>query len=171
MVTLIYLMHDRRILRDIFFVSWQLRAKILSNSWQQAKPVNSNFFFTDLPRNFWKIARLLGKIKNTITLRFISLYFLSKKSSSERTCPYWQWIVFTIKIKGQWPVPMVWKKTIHAVCGRDNNNYYYFPKGKFKLFNSLFHSTYSCTLCFQFIWFLLPICLPCVICGTYEMRI
>ena len=66
---------------------------------------------------------------------------------------------------------MVWKKTIHAVCGRDNNNYYYFPKGKFKLFNSLFHSTYSCTLCFQFIWFLLPICLPCVICGTYEMRI
>ena len=128
-------------------------------------------FFTDLPRNFWKIARLLGKIKNTITLRFISIYFLSKKSSSERTCPYWQWIVFTIKIKGQWPVPMVWKKTIHAVCGRDNNNYYYFPKGKFKLFNSLFHSTYSCTLCFQFIWFLLPICLPCVICGTYEMRI
>ena len=78
------------------------------------------FFFTDLPRNFWKIARLLGKIKNTITLRFISLYFLSKKSSSERTCPYWQWIVFTIKIKGHWPVPMVWKKTIHAVCGEDN---------------------------------------------------
>ena len=135
------------------------------------KPVNSNFFCTDLPRNFWKIARVLGKIKNTITLRFISLYFLSKKSSSERTCPYWQWIVFTIKIRGQWPVPMVWKKTIHAVCGRDNNNYYYFPKGKFKLFNSLFHSTYSCTLCFQCIWFLLPICLPCVICGTYEMRI
>ena len=58
------------------------------------------FFFTDLPRNFWKIARLLSKIKNTVTLRFISLYFLSKKSSSERTCPYWQWIVFTVKIKG-----------------------------------------------------------------------
>ena len=78
------------------------------------------FFFTDLPRNFWKIAQLLGKIKNTITLRFISLYFLSKKSFSERTCPYWQWIVFTMKIKGQWPVPMVWKKNIHAVCGEDN---------------------------------------------------
>ena len=77
-------------------------------------------FFTDLPRNFWKIARLLGKIKNAITLRFISLYFVSKKSSSERTCPYWQWIVFTMKIKGQWLVPMVWKKNIHAVCGEDN---------------------------------------------------
>ena len=77
-------------------------------------------FFTDLPRNFWKIARILGKIKNAITLRFISLYFVSKKSSSERTCPYWQWIVFTMKIKGQWLVPMVWKKNIHAVCGEDN---------------------------------------------------
>ena len=38
-------------------------------------------FSTNLPSNFWKIARLLGKIKNTV----------SKRSSSERTCPYWQW--------------------------------------------------------------------------------
>ena len=43
-VTLIYLMHDHGILRDIFFGSRQLRAKILSNSWQLAKPVNSNYF-------------------------------------------------------------------------------------------------------------------------------
>ena len=124
------------------------------------------FFFTDLPRNFWKIPRLLGKIKNTITLRFISLYFLSKKSSSERTCPYWQWnIVFTMKIKGTYGV-----EETHSRCVRQGQ-YYYFPKGKFKLFNSLFHSTYSCTVCFQCIRFLLRICLPCVICGTYEMRI
>ena len=29
-------------------------------------------------------------------------------------------------------------KDIHAVCCKDN----YFPKGKFKLFNSLFHLVY-----------------------------
>ena len=33
---------------------------------------------------------------------------------------------------------MVWRKNIHAVCCEDN----YFPKEKFKLFNSLFHSVY-----------------------------
>ena len=33
---------------------------------------------------------------------------------------------------------MVRRKDIHAVCCEDN----YFPKGKFKLFNSLFHSVY-----------------------------
>ena len=43
-VTLIYLMNDHGILRDIFFESRQLRAKILSNPWQLAKPVNSNYF-------------------------------------------------------------------------------------------------------------------------------
>ena len=41
--------------------------------------------------------------------------------------------------------------------------FYYFPKGKFKLFDSLFHSVYRV---FQYVWFLLPICLPYVICGT-----
>ena len=37
---------------------------------------------------FLKITRLLDKIKNTISLRFISLSFPCKKSSSERTCAY-----------------------------------------------------------------------------------
>ena len=37
---------------------------------------------------------------------------------------------------------MVRRKNIHAVCCENN----YFPKGKFKLFNSLFHS--ECTLFF-----------------------
>ena len=32
-LTLIYLMHDHRILRDIFFVPRRLRAKILLNFW------------------------------------------------------------------------------------------------------------------------------------------
>ena len=54
-------------------------------------------FSTDKNSNFWKIARLLGKMKNTVSLRFISFIFSSKKSSSERTCPYWQWIVCTVK--------------------------------------------------------------------------
>ena len=40
-------------------------------------------------QNFLKIVRLLGKIYNFI--------FWSKKSSSGRTCPYFQWIVCTIK--------------------------------------------------------------------------
>ena len=39
---------------------------------------------------FLKNRRLLGKIKNTVSLKFIRLSFPSKKSSSERTCPYWQ---------------------------------------------------------------------------------
>ena len=33
---------------------------------------------TDLPSNFLKIARLLGKIKHTVSLRFIILYFGAK---------------------------------------------------------------------------------------------
>ena len=51
-------------------------------------------------------------------------------------------------------------KDIEAVCCEDN----YSPKEKFKLFNSLFHLVY---LVFQYDWFLLPICLPGVSCGTY----
>ena len=39
----------------------------------------------------------------------------------------------------------------------------YFPKIKFQLFDSLFHSVYRV---FQYVWFLLPICLPCIIFGT-----
>ena len=39
----------------------------------------STVFPTDVPSNFWKIARLLGKIKNTVSLRFISLSFPRKK--------------------------------------------------------------------------------------------
>ena len=74
-----------------------LRAKILSNSWLKSKSFNSNYFCTDLRSNFWKIAKLLRKIKNTVSLRFISLSFPSKTSSSKRTRAYWQWIVCTMK--------------------------------------------------------------------------
>ena len=42
-VIFIYLMHDHGILRDIFGTR-SLRVKILSNSWQKAKPVNCNYF-------------------------------------------------------------------------------------------------------------------------------
>ena len=55
-------------------------------------------------------------------------------------------------------------QTIRSVCCEDN----YFPKGKFKLFNSLFHSVY---LVFSnFFSTVLPICLPCVICGSYVTK-
>ena len=45
-LTLIYLMHDHGILRDISFGSRQLRAKILLKFWLQAKPVNSTVWFS-----------------------------------------------------------------------------------------------------------------------------
>ena len=54
-------------------------------------------FLTNLPSNFRKITQPIGKIKNTVSSRFINLYFPRKKSSSERTWPYWQWIVCTMK--------------------------------------------------------------------------
>ena len=47
----------------------------------------------------------------------------------------------------------------------------YFPTGKFKSFNSLFHSVYLVYFFFQKGCFLLPICLPCVICGSYVTKI
>ena len=53
---------------------------------------------------FLKITRLLDKIKNTISLRFISsISFPCKKLSSERTCAiYWLLIVCTMKW-ASWP--------------------------------------------------------------------
>ena len=69
---LIYLMYDQEILCDMFFGFRQVRAKILSNSWLYAKPVNSNYF-SQIFLHISKNRRLLGKIKNTLSLRFISL--------------------------------------------------------------------------------------------------
>ena len=55
-------------------------------------------------------------------------------------------------------------QTIHTVCCEGD----YFPKAKFKLFNSLLHSVY---LVFQKVCFLLPLCLPYVVCGSYVTKI
>ena len=62
-----YLMHDHAILRDIFFGSWQLRAKISS------KPI----IFERFTFNFLNNRPV--KIKNIVSLRFTSLSFPSKK--------------------------------------------------------------------------------------------
>ena len=62
--------------------------------------------------------------------------------------------------KGQWPVATAEGNNVHAVCCENN----YFPKGNFKWYNSLFHS--ECTLFFDCVCILLPICL-CLIYGTY----
>ena len=102
---------------------------------QVSVPKGSSVFSTDLPSNFWKTARLLGKIKNIVSLRFISLSFPIKKSSCERTWPYWQWIVCTMK-KGNDRCLWSAGKNFNVVCCEDN----YFPKGTFKSFTSLFHS-------------------------------
>ena len=56
-------------------------------------------------------------------------------------------------------------QTSHTVCCEED----YFPKGKFKLFNSLFHSVYL--VLFKKSCFLLQTCLPCVICGSYITKI
>ena len=91
-------------------------------------------FSIDSTSNFWTIARRLGKITNTVRLRFISLS-LPSKNRPERA--YWQWIVCTMKKGNDW---YLWSegKNIHVVCCEEN----YFPWGKFKLFSSLFHSMY-----------------------------
>ena len=57
-------------------------------------------------------------------------------------------------------------QTLHTVCCKDD----YFPKGKFKLFKLLLNLYLivcftQCTLFFQKVCFLLPICLPCVVCS------
>ena len=60
---------------------------------------------------------------------------------------------------------MVRRKNIQAVFCEDN----YFPKETFKVFSNLFHSVY---LVFSIrLFFILPVCLPCVICGKYVTRI
>ena len=74
---------------------------------------------------FLKNRRLLGKIKNTVSLRFMSLSFPNKKSSPERTGPSLLATNSLYKEKGQWPLPIFRRKNIHAVCCDD----------KFKLFN------------------------------------
>ena len=56
-------------------------------------------------------------------------------------------------------------QTIHTVCYEDDS----FQKGKVK---KLFKVCFTpCTLFFQKICFLLPICLPCIICGSYVTKI
>ena len=93
-------MHNHGILRDIFFGSRQLRAKYCQTLGNKPNP-SIAIFFDRFTFKFLKNHRLLSKI-NTVSLRFISLSFPSKKSSSERACPYWQWIVCTVKKRNDW---------------------------------------------------------------------
>ena len=58
---------------------------------------------------------------------------------------------------------MLSSQTIHTVCCEDD----YFPKEKCKFFKVC--ST-QYTMVFQKVCFLLPICLPCIICGSYETK-
>ena len=57
-------------------------------------------------------------------------------------------------------------QTVHAVCREDD----YFPKGENLNYFKIVCFT-QCTLFFQKVCFLLPICLPCVICGSYVTKI
>ena len=52
------------------------------DNWGQ-KYCRNQLFLKDFPSVFWKIARFLGKIKNTVSLRFISLSFPSQKKKGQ----------------------------------------------------------------------------------------
>ena len=108
--------------------------KNIANLFATSQIRQLQLFSTDLTSNFWTIAQHLGKITNTVSLRFISLS-LPSKNRPERA--YWQWIVCTMK-KGNDRYLWSEGKNIHVVCCDEN----YFPWGKFKLFSSLFHSVY-----------------------------
>ena len=95
----------------------------------------------------------------------LSLSFPSKKSSFERTCAYWKWIVCTMK-KGNDRYLLSTGKTLmpcaaRIIIFRKENLNHLIPVVCFT----------KCILCFQYVWFLFPICLPGVICGTYATRI
>ena len=75
------------------------------DNWGQ-KYRQNQLFLKDSPSIFWKIAWLLGKIKNAVSLRFTSLSFSSKKIVLwEDMCLYWLLIVCTMKW-ALWPVPI-----------------------------------------------------------------
>ena len=86
------------------------------DNWGQ-KCRQNQLVLKDLPSIFWNIDRLLGKIKDTVSLRFTSLSFPSKKIVLWEACAYWQWIV-SGNDKGQWPVPMTWRRcfSMFTVC-------------------------------------------------------
>ena len=86
------------------------------DNWGQ-KCRQNQLVLKDLPSIFWNIDRLLGKIKDTVSLRFTSLSFPSKKIVLWEACAYWQWIV-SGNDKGQWPVPMTWRRcfSMFIVC-------------------------------------------------------
>ena len=134
-VTLIFLMNNQGIFRDIFG-SRQLRATILSNSWQWVKPAHSTDRQTDLPSNFLKIARLLGKIKHTVSLRFISLSFGAKIVLWEDISLLAMNSLYSEKGNDRY----LWSggKTFTPCASRA----IIFQREKFKLFKSLFHSVY-----------------------------
>ena len=87
--SLIYLMHDHEVFRDIFLALNNSEGK---NILKLLAIIESNLLipiiFGRFTFKFLKITRLLDKIKNTISLRFISLSFPCKKLFSERTCAY-----------------------------------------------------------------------------------
>ena len=148
-------MHDHEILRDIFFGSWQLRAKILSKScwlWighfrvPLGLCIKTRWIAQPL---IWKWFFILMQIINNYSLksrRIVSSVFFPIFFFGTRKWPIvWEWNY------RQGPVPVVWGKSIHAVCCEDN----YFTKGKCKLFNSLFHSVYLLSqyfcFCYRFV--------------------
>ena len=95
--SLIHLMHYHRIFSLHLLWHSTTGGKNIFKLLAISQSCQFQLFLTDLLLNFWKIAQLLGKVKNTVGLRFISFSFSRKKKwFSERTCAYWQWIVCTM---------------------------------------------------------------------------
>ena len=91
---------------------------------------------TDLPSNFLKIARLLRKIKHTVSLRFISLCFGAKIVPCEDMSLLPMNSLY--REKGNDPYLWSWGKNFTLCAART----IIFHREKFKLFNILFHSVY-----------------------------
>ena len=68
--SLVYLMYDHGVLRDVFFGSRQLSAKILPTLGYKPNP-SIPIIFDRFSLKCLKIAWLPGKTKNTVSLRFI----------------------------------------------------------------------------------------------------
>ena len=68
--SLIYRMYDHGVLRDVFFGSRQLSAKILPTLGYKPNP-SIPIIFDGFSLKCLKIAWLPGKLKNTVSLRFI----------------------------------------------------------------------------------------------------
>ena len=107
---------------------------------------------------------LLPLFISSTTTQFCVISFLAFDNWGQKYCEtlgHKPLLAINSTEKGQWPVPIIRDKNIHAVCCKDN---YVFQRENL---NYLIICFTWCTLLFQYVCFLLPICLPCFSWGAY----